>query len=143
MDYILLASLMLTSVTLFVTYDIACQFSKNFGKRNQTFPPCMRLSNERAQEIRWAIPKAHYEGHGENHEHLCLNYLQYVGRSYGEGIESQWAHMNPTSMSTKEMAPSVRRETLDDHWSSWNWRKTCGLGEQWMPFRHAVISHGI
>lgn len=129
MDYILLATLIGTSAALFVTYDIACQYMKNFPKRNEDFPPCMQLPRQHALAIRWAIPKMHYEGHqGANHEPLCLNYVRYVGRSYGEGIESNWGALNPMAPSTKEMAPSYRREVLDSHWGSWNWQKTRAFG---------------
>ena len=99
----------------------------------------MRLEEPGASNIRWAVPKVHYEGHGENHEHLCLNYLPHVGRSYGEGIESSWAHMNLVSTSTKEMAPSVRREALDDHWNAWNWQKTRRFGKDTTYKQHIKI----
>ncbi|KAI0085202.1 hypothetical protein BDY19DRAFT_896968, partial [Irpex rosettiformis] len=128
MDYVLLCALKGTKVPVFLTYDIACQYSKNFAKRICEFPPCMRLDDARMSTMRFAIPKKHWRVHGEkNHSHFSLNYLPYSGRTYGEGIETGWAHMNPVSMSTKEMAPSARREVLDDHWSSWNWQKTLGF----------------
>ena len=57
-----------------------------------------------------------------------FNFLPGVGRTYGEGIESGWSHMNPISMSTKEMGPALRQEVLDDHWGSWNWMKILNFG---------------
>lgn len=130
MDYILLATLITTSVSLFVTYDIACQFSKNFKKRLPDFPPCMRLDQARCDSLHWAIPKKHWPVHGaKDHSRYSLNYLPYSGRTYGEGIESSWAHINLVSMSTKEMALSFRQETLDGHWGLWNWQKTIRFGE--------------
>ena len=130
MDYILLCTLIGTCVSLFVTYDIACQYSKNFARRVEQFPPCMRLDPRRAASTRWAIPKKHFRVHGEkNHSQLSLNYSKYCGRTYGEGIETGWAHMNTVSMSTKEMPPAARREVIDDHWGSWNWQKTLAFGE--------------
>ncbi|KAI0083018.1 hypothetical protein BDY19DRAFT_901053, partial [Irpex rosettiformis] len=129
MDYILLCTLIGTSVAVFLTYDIACQYSKHFARRVAEFPPCMRLDVARVDSIRWAIPKKHWRVHGEKgHSQFSLNYLPYSGRTYGEGIETGWSHMNPVSMSTKEMAPSSRREVIDDHWNSWNWQKTLGFG---------------
>ncbi|KAI0684251.1 hypothetical protein BC835DRAFT_1409185 [Cytidiella melzeri] len=129
MDYILLSTLIGTSTAVFLTYDIACQYSKNFARRVTDFPPCMRLDSPRVSLLRWAIPGKHWRVHGEkDHSQFSLNYLPYSGRTYGEGIETGWAHMNPVSMSMKEMAPSARREVLNDHWSLWNWQKTLGFG---------------
>ncbi|KAI0083406.1 hypothetical protein BDY19DRAFT_998587 [Irpex rosettiformis] len=141
MDYVLLCALVGTKVPVFLTYDIACQYSKNFAKRVREFPPCMLLDEARVSTMRFAIPKKHWRVHGEkDHSHLSLNYLPYSGRTYGEGIETGWSHMNPVSMSTKEMAPSARREVLDDHWSSWNWQKTLGFGKLFLQnLSNAII----
>lgn len=139
MDYILLSTLTGTVVPIFLTYDIACQYSKNFARRVANFPPSMRLDEIRVVSMKWAIPKKHWRVHGEkNHSQFSLNYLLFSGRTYGEGIETGWSHMNPVSMSTKEMAPAGRREVLDDHWGSWNWQKILGFGEYETPL---IISH--
>lgn len=130
MDYVLLYSLQGASVDIFLTYDIACQYSKNFAKRVAEFPPSMRLNQAIIDAIKWAIPKKHWRVHGEaNHSQCSLNYLPCSGRTYGEGVETGWAHMNPVSMSTKEMAPAARREVVNDRWGSWNWQKIFGFGK--------------
>lgn len=130
MDYILLCTLIGTLVPVFLTYDIACQYSKHFARRVAEFPPCMRLDQDRVASMKWAIPKKHWRVHGEkNHSQFSLNYQLYAGRTYGEGIETGWAHMNPVSMSTKEMAYFARRELIDEHWGSWNWQKTLAFGK--------------
>ena len=46
----------------------------------------------------------------------------------GEGVERGWEHINPLAVSTKEMGPRSRRDTLDDHFGDHNWKKTIGLG---------------
>ena len=112
---------------LLVSYDIACQWHKNLGKRIEAFPDSMKLDLA-ASHTRYAIPKKHYRVHGPHHSRYSLNFIRWVGRTYGEGIESQWGHMNPISLSAREMSPSVRQETLDDHWGAWNWQKLIGLG---------------
>lgn len=129
MDYVLLATLVGTLLMLMVTYDLACQYYKNFRKRMAEFPPCMQLKHDIAQDMRWAIPKKHWGVHGDNHSRWSLNFLNESARTLGEGIETSWSHMNPVSVSTREMAPAVRREVLDDHWGSWNWQKTVNFGE--------------
>ncbi|KAI0795165.1 hypothetical protein BC629DRAFT_1581798 [Irpex lacteus] len=104
MDYILLSTLTGTVVPIFLTYDIACQYSKNFARRVANFPPSMRLDEIRVVSMKWAIPKKHWRVHGEkNHSQFSLNYLLFSGRTYGEGIETGWSHMNLVSMSTKHL----------------------------------------
>lgn len=88
MDYILLATLAGSYLLLFITYDIACQYYKNFLKRMQDFPPCMQLKSDVAPKVQWAIPKKHWAVHGPSHSRFSLNFLQKCGRMYGEGIES-------------------------------------------------------
>ncbi|THH16521.1 hypothetical protein EUX98_g9291 [Antrodiella citrinella] len=61
-------------------------------------------------------------------EQFSLNYVQWVGRTYGEGIESAWHVFNSVSMATREMGPAMRHEVLNDHWGSWNWEKILGFG---------------
>ena len=49
-------------------------------------------------------------------------------RTDGENIERGWAWMNPASLSTREMGPGARHDTLDDQWGYWNWRILVQLG---------------
>lgn len=115
-------------VILFISYDIACQYSKNFRKRiDNNLSEEMEIPSLQVQ-INWAIPKKHIAVHGPNHSKYSFNFLCGVGRTYGEGIESGWSHMNPISMSTKEMGPALRQEVLNDHWGSWNWTKILNFG---------------
>ena len=115
-------------IILFISYDIACQYSKNFKRRIDKLPQDMQNIPSSVQ-IHWAVPKKHIAVHGPNHSQYSFNFLQGVGRTYGEGIESGWSHMNPVSMSTKEMGPAYRQEVLNDHWSSWNWSKMLNLSK--------------
>lgn len=127
MDYIILSAIIGTLLMLFISYDIACQWSRNFPKRVQDFAPEMRINFDKTQ-VRYAIPKKHIRVHGPDHSRYSLNFLPRVGRTYGEGIESHWSHMNPVATSTREMSPAMRHEVMDDHWASWNWQKIIGLG---------------
>lgn len=128
MDYILLSTLVgLVIACILVSYDIACQHSKNLARRMESYPERLHINLDDI-EVRYVVPKNHIAMHGPNHSRWSLNYLPCVGRTCCEGIESCWGHMNPVSMSTKEMAPALRREVLDDHWGSWNWGKVVNMG---------------
>ncbi|KAI0069871.1 hypothetical protein K474DRAFT_1568226, partial [Panus rudis PR-1116 ss-1] len=128
MDYLILSTLLgVFILLLFLSFDIACQFSKNFTKRVHEFPPTMQLDLSTIR-LHWGIPKKHLAVHGPNHSKFSFNYLPHVGRTCGEGIESGWSHMNPIALSTREMSPGARHETLDNHWGAWNWGKIIGMG---------------
>ncbi len=136
MDFFLISTLL--GVILFllvISYDIACQYCRKFERRvARNFPDEMRPNLEDVN-VRWMIPKNHIAVHGPNHSRYSLNFNDKVGRTYGEGIESSWSHLNPASMSTREMALATRHEVLDDHMAAWNWQKVIGLGE----FCHTTI----
>ncbi|EMD40257.1 hypothetical protein CERSUDRAFT_28712, partial [Gelatoporia subvermispora B] len=135
MDYLLLSTLInVFAYWLLITYDIACSFYKNFNRRNRHYRADLQTDLDHVN-IRWAIPKEHLAVHGPNHSQFSLNFLPFVGRTYGEGIESSWAHINPVALSAQEMGPGMRHEVLDDHWGAWNWRKVAGMGA------HLVKSH--
>ncbi len=129
MDYILASTLVDVPLSqLLIVYDIACQWSKKLQDR---------LSNLRSDidvdlsgvKISVAIPKGHIKAHGRSCQSVySLNYLPGSARTDGEGVERDWAHMNALTASIREMGPSNRHETLDDHWASWNWIKVTKLG---------------
>ena len=110
-----------------LTYDLSCQYEKKFVRRMLSYPEELQLDFD-ACKIRFAIPKKHWPVHGPNHSRWSLNFLLYMGRIYGEGVESGWSHINPVSFSTREMAPDARSETLDSHWDAYNFQKKIKLG---------------
>lgn len=113
---------------LVVSYDIACQWSKNFASRISEFPPSLRFDLP-ATTFRTVIPKFHIYAHGKScQSRWSLNYLRWMGRTDGEGVEREWSHINPVALSTRLMGPGGRHDTLDDHWGAWNWRKLVVLG---------------
>ncbi|KAG1729978.1 uncharacterized protein EDB91DRAFT_1239163 [Suillus paluster] len=63
---------------------------------------------------------------------------QYVGRTDGEAPERGWSNINRVASSTKEMGPGAHRDTLDDHFSDWNWKKITALGERFLSFRRTL-----
>ncbi|KDQ24433.1 hypothetical protein PLEOSDRAFT_1078555 [Pleurotus ostreatus PC15] len=131
-------------VGIVVSYDIACQWSKSILERLKMLPSLVRL-NLIAQLIRFAVPKLHIHSHTRHcQENYSLNYLPGVGRTDGEGIERPWANIGATATSTRVMGPGSRIETLNDHWSHWNWQKTLGLGVLLLKrLKSAIAERGV
>ncbi|TCD59870.1 hypothetical protein EIP91_011272 [Steccherinum ochraceum] len=126
MDFLLLSTLSaLMFLFVLVSYDIACQFSKNFVSRMESYPPSLHREFD---ELRWAIPKKHIQVHGRNHSRWSFNFLRWVARTYGEGVEVGWHYNNPLSGQTSEMATGVRHEVLDDNFNAWNLMKILAFG---------------
>jgi hypothetical protein len=134
MDLALLSTL-LPSLTagisrVLVSYDIACQWHKNFEKRLANYPtlPSLRLSDFTYWKV--AVPKFHLAGHGNKCQaSFNLAYTKWAGRMDGERIESGWAQTTSMATWTRESGPNARRGILDDHWGASNWQKLLGLRE--------------
>jgi Kyakuja-Dileera-Zisupton transposase len=124
MDYILLSAIAgfdLKELTL--SYDIACQWKKNFGERMERLPEHLRLDLERF-ELETGLPV----WHALAHEDVCasvnsLNYIPGVGRSDGEGVERLWAFLNGFAYQSKEMGLGNRADTIEDKLDSHNFLK--------------------
>ncbi|KAJ7576314.1 hypothetical protein C8J56DRAFT_1007515 [Mycena floridula] len=117
------------SLASVLSYDISCQFFKNFAARVKDLPSLVRFQ-VLLKMFRWAIPKLHIMGHKMAcQREFNLNYLVGVGRTDGEGVERPWASIGPVATSTREMGPGHRHDTLDDHWHDWNWRKIVAMGK--------------
>jgi hypothetical protein len=131
MDYLLMSALSGGSLTrLVLSYDIACQWSVNFWKRMGTYPHDLRLIKSTFASVTFVVPKFHLPAHIVTcQQNFSFNLTPFVGRTEGEAPERGWADINGTASSTKEMGPGSRRDTLDDHFGDWNWKKITGLGE--------------
>ena len=105
MDYILLGALApIALLSIFVLYNIACQFKLQFHERMVELPKGVHIPDNVSMD--WGIPKCHCP----MHKVPCqaphsLNLKPGVGRTDGEGIERSWAEMNLVANSTKEMGP--------------------------------------
>ncbi|KAF7317461.1 CxC2 domain-containing protein [Mycena chlorophos] len=114
-----------------LSYDIACQWSKDLRKRLKHLPPLVRLYIARAffgAMYRFVIPKMHIKGHILVCQLLFSLYLALAaGQLDGEGIERVWAMSGSLAGSTKMSGPGARSDQLDDHWGFWNWSKFVGL----------------
>ena len=127
MDFIFFAALVgIILPWVFITYDIACQWSKNFRDRMSNFPESMRINP--ATKVDFAIPSWHINGHGERcRRDFYLGYTRGAGRTCGEEVETTWSSTNALAPSVREMAPGARHETLNDHWNGWNFHKIVGF----------------
>ncbi|KDR76587.1 hypothetical protein GALMADRAFT_67342 [Galerina marginata CBS 339.88] len=127
MDFLIFATLVGVIVTwILITYDIGCQWSKNFRSRMSEFPEHMRIKPGTKVDV--AIPSWHINSHGERcRKDFCLGYTKGAGRTCGEEVEITWSHTNSLAPSAREMAPGARHDTLNDHWNGWNFRKIVGF----------------
>ena len=130
MDYLYFSTLLGVVLIILISYDIVCQWARHlFERMVKYFPVEMHIDRAKIEEVRFAIPKKHFRVHGGSpHSQYSFNYLPRVGRTYGERIETHWGHMNPVTLSTREMSPPLRHEVMNDHWASWNWQKLIELG---------------
>ncbi|KAG2037116.1 hypothetical protein BDR03DRAFT_982484 [Suillus americanus] len=113
MDYLFFSALSQQRVNVLnVLYDIACQWHKHLWQCMSTMPAHLLLDHA-SKVVRFFIPKFHLPAH-------ILK--------YGEAPKRGWSNINPVVSSTKEMGPGSQRDTLDDHFGDWNWKKSVGLG---------------
>ncbi|KAG1828061.1 hypothetical protein EV424DRAFT_1471297 [Suillus variegatus] len=129
MDYLFFSTLRGTQLKMLnVSYDIACQWHKKLWACMKSFPQSHCLDHL-TKYIRFFIPKFHLPAHVSKCQTIfSFNFTCFVGWTDGEAPERGWSNINPVASSTKTMGPGCRRDTLDDHFGDWNWKKTVGLG---------------
>ncbi|KAJ7181393.1 hypothetical protein C8R43DRAFT_1083776 [Mycena crocata] len=128
MDYLFFSSVMgVTWLSIIASYDIACQWFRNFATRMAAMPENMRLPA--ATKIQFKVPKFHLPPHIKKcHGPFSFNFTKWVGRTDGEGVERNWSWLNMIARSVSVMGPGSREDTIDDFCGYSNWRKTVGLG---------------
>ncbi|KAJ7833791.1 hypothetical protein B0H14DRAFT_3087669 [Mycena olivaceomarginata] len=111
MDYIFASFLRYHDPLLFIfaSYDIACVWWLHLMERLRDLPPLVRV-----------LP--HPAGHGPR-----CGPDRGAGKTDGEGIERPWSNIGGIAASTRIMGPGARHDTIDDHWSYWNWQKLVSL----------------
>ncbi|KAG1723397.1 hypothetical protein EDB19DRAFT_1898082 [Suillus lakei] len=130
MDYLFFSSMRSSAdvLVLNISYDIACQWSKHIWTRMSTFPHQYHIQHHE-KSITFLVPKFHLPAHvAKCQTSFSFNFIKGVGRTDGEAPECGWADINPIATSTREMGPGSRRDTLDDHFNDWNWKKICAMG---------------
>jgi hypothetical protein len=144
MDYIFFSAIIsVTLLVIAISYDIVCQWKINIKERMERLPA--RLT-EQAPELPPITERLRFRllvWHTSAHEQDCqvtysLQYQRGMAHTGREGIEHGWSHINGQSLSTKEMGPSNRHNTLDDHFRYHNWGRNIGLGE-YIVFRPFIV----
>ncbi|KII90795.1 hypothetical protein PLICRDRAFT_67573, partial [Plicaturopsis crispa FD-325 SS-3] len=130
MDYLFFSAAKGVETPVLLTYDIACQWSRNLWKRAPSMPAHLGPFVP-ASAVTFKVPKLHLHGHEEKCQApFSLNYTPGAGQKDGEGIERGWSSINGASKSTKEMGPGARSDTLDDFFQFDNYKKMTGLGDR-------------
>ncbi|KAF9777745.1 hypothetical protein BJ322DRAFT_1015458 [Thelephora terrestris] len=126
-DYIIASVLKSAAVRdIVISYDIACKWSIHHLERFSERHPDLDIDKF---QFTYLIPKFHLPGHSPSCQmDYSFNFTKGVGRTHGETIKQEWAHINLAALSTREMGPGARHLTLDDSWNWWNWKKIIGMG---------------
>ncbi|KAJ7048755.1 hypothetical protein C8F01DRAFT_1276102 [Mycena amicta] len=125
MDFILLSALLNAIIFyLILSYDIACQYGKNFWTRMPLLPSAMHLVIEQAR-VWFKVPNFHLPPHLPTcHSAFSFHYMWGAGRTHGETVEQNWEFTNGAAASTKMMGLGTRASTLEDLFGFHNWRRT-------------------
>ena len=128
MDYIFLSSVARTSIrSIIISYDIACQWGRNFFSRMAKTPQHLQIPD--SVKIQFKVPKFHLPAHvSKCYVPFSFNFTKWVGRTDGEGVERRWSWLNGIARCVSMMGAGSRSDTLDNFCNFHNWRKTVGLG---------------
>ena len=107
MDYFFLSSIWQNCPSrLVVSYDIACQWSKNLNAQINLHGPLHGSDVFKPLSTTFAVPKAHLPVHQDACKiKYSLNLPPRMGRTDGEALEHGWAAVNAVASSMKEMGP--------------------------------------
>jgi hypothetical protein len=124
MDFILFSAMLHTIIFyLILSYDIACQYGKNFWSRMQQLPAVMHLLVDQTR-VWFKVPNFHLPPHQVAcHSPYSFHYMWGAGRTHGETVEQNWEFTNGAAASTKMMGLGTRAATLEDLFAFHNWRR--------------------
>ncbi|KAK7434138.1 hypothetical protein VKT23_020364 [Stygiomarasmius scandens] len=116
-------------LTIVVSYDISCQWSRQFWMRMHCLDPSIEMKYG-LEGIIFLIPKFHLRAHRPAcHSDYNFNYTPGCGETHGEVIEEGWSQSNKAASQTKEMGPGTRAMTLDDVFGFSNWQTIQNLDQ--------------
>ncbi|KAJ7699121.1 hypothetical protein B0H16DRAFT_1349289 [Mycena metata] len=108
---------------LILSYDIACQFSKNIWSRMEALPEKYHLKINKLN-IRWMVPNFHLPPHKTGcHSPFSFHWLWGAGCTHGETVEQNWEFLNGAAASTKLMGLGARFAALEGLFAFHNWRR--------------------
>ncbi|KAJ7938476.1 hypothetical protein B0H13DRAFT_1587566, partial [Mycena leptocephala] len=124
-------------LTIILSYDIACQWSKNISTRMAKLPEKYHIKIP-FTNIWFMVPNFHLP----THKALCLaiysfHFMWGAGLTNGEGVEQNWKFSNGATASTKKMGPGSRHAVLEDIWGFHNWRREIAMRK---PFKFEYSS---
>ncbi|KAJ6602997.1 hypothetical protein B0H10DRAFT_1744156, partial [Mycena sp. CBHHK59/15] len=124
MHFILFSSVVNTIIFyLILSYDIACQYGKNFWTRMQSLPAAMHLLIDHAR-VWFKVPNFHLPLHKPPcHSPYSFHYMWGMGQTHRETVEQNWEFTNRTASSTKMMGLGSWFVTLEDLFGFHNWRQ--------------------
>ncbi|KAJ7030669.1 hypothetical protein C8F04DRAFT_961266 [Mycena alexandri] len=124
MDFLFFSSLLgFVWAYVVLSYDIACQFSKNIWTRMGKLPDKYKLKIN-IKNVRWAVPNFHLPAHKKGcHSPFSFHWLWGAGRTHGETVEQNWEFLNGIASSTKMMGLGARHTALEGLFSFHNFRR--------------------
>ncbi|KAJ7264470.1 hypothetical protein B0H12DRAFT_1011966, partial [Mycena haematopus] len=125
MDFIFWSSILNTIILfLILSYDIACQFSKNFWARMGRLPQWMQVDPKKIS-VWFKVPNFHILGHKwPCHSPFSFHWMWGAGMTVGEDVEQNWEFTNGAAGSTKMMGPGGRHAFLEGLFAFHNWSRT-------------------
>ncbi|KAK7017231.1 CxC2 domain-containing protein [Favolaschia claudopus] len=123
-DFVLFSGLLhFIFLYLILSYDIGCQYGKNFWARMLDLPETMHIKSDRGK-VWFKVPNFHLPAHqAQCHSAYSFHYMWGAGRSHGETVEQNWEFTNGAAASTKLMGPGSWFATLEDLFAFHNWRR--------------------
>ncbi|EKM49243.1 uncharacterized protein PHACADRAFT_33556 [Phanerochaete carnosa HHB-10118-sp] len=113
---------------LVLSYNIMCQWLRHLLEWIAVLPDHLQIELPK-EEVRYAIPKYHFNGHKEErHNQFSFNLKQGIGRTDGEKVKHEWSRFDTVASSTQEMGPGSQEETLEDHMEYNNMEKYFTMG---------------
>ncbi|KAJ7434713.1 hypothetical protein FB451DRAFT_1063154 [Mycena latifolia] len=124
MDFILFSAILNTIIFyLILSYDIACQYGKNFWSRMTSLPEAFHLNLDHSR-VWFKVPNFHLPPHKPScHSPFSFHFMWGAGRTHGETVEQNWEFTNGAAASTKMMGMGARHATLEDLFGFHNWRR--------------------
>ncbi|KAF9072844.1 hypothetical protein BDP27DRAFT_1216848, partial [Rhodocollybia butyracea] len=122
MDYIFAQAVKGLDCMIILSYDIACQWGRNFWVRLEELKDKIdfRITED---NLIFLIPKFHLPAHQPGCQvPYSFHFTPGCGETHGEVIEGNWAITNKAASQTKEMGPGNRAVTLDDIFGHHNYR---------------------
>ncbi|KAJ7432012.1 hypothetical protein B0H11DRAFT_1761190 [Mycena galericulata] len=125
MDFILFSAILNTILLyLILSYDIACQYSKNFWSRMRGLPEAMHIDPAKVA-VWFKVPNFHILGHKwPCHSPFSFHFMWGAGMTDGEDVEQNWEFTNGAAGSTKMMGLGSRHAWLEYLFGFHNWMRT-------------------